>query len=131
VEPTGAARRFVELWYAPECENELRALLAEGYVHHTLSGDLDTDRFLEQLAAVNAALSKVDYTIVHAVADGDTVAVYVTVEATHAGDFFGIPASGKRVSTAGACFLRVVDERIVEDWDAWSLHSILFQLRAG
>jgi steroid delta-isomerase-like uncharacterized protein len=122
------ARRFVELWYAPERETELRALLADGYVHHTPSGDLGSNQFLGQLGAVNGALSDVDHRVVHAIAGGDMVAVYVTIEATHAGDLFGIPATGKRVSTAGACFLRVADGRIAEDWDAWALQSILSQL---
>jgi steroid delta-isomerase-like uncharacterized protein len=122
------ARRFVELWYAPERESELRALLAGDYVHHTPGADLDAAQFLEALRAMNAALSEVDYDVVHAVADGDMAAIYVTVEATHSGEFFGIPATGKRVSTAGACFLRVAGGRIAEDWDAWALHSILLQL---
>ena len=128
MEPTEVARRFVELWYAPERESELRELLAECYVHHTPAGDLDTEQFLQQITAVNDALSDVDYEVVHAVADGDLAAVYVTVEATHAGGFFDIPATGKRVSTVGACFLRVADGRVAEDWDAWALQSILFQL---
>ncbi len=128
VDPTETARRFVDLWYAQERESELRALLADDYVHHTPAGDLDTAQFLGALDAVNAALSEVDYDVVHAVADGDNVAVYVTVEATHSGEFFGIAATGKRVSTVGACFLRVADGRVAEDWDAWALHSILLQL---
>jgi predicted ester cyclase len=131
VGPIDVANRFVELWYAPERLDELRRLLADGYVHHTPSGDVDLDGFLQGLAAVNAALSEIDYRVVHAVVDGDTVGLYVTVEATHSGEFFGIAATGKRVFTAGACFLRVAEETAAEDWDAWALHSILFQLRAG
>jgi predicted ester cyclase len=123
------ARRFVELWYAPEREDELRALLADDYVHHTAFHDFDRNGFIEQLAAVNVALSDVDYRIDHVVVDGDRAAVYVSVTATHAGEFFEIAGTGKRVSTVGACFLRVEDGRIAEDWDAWALQSILFQLR--
>jgi steroid delta-isomerase-like uncharacterized protein len=129
VDAADVARRFVELWYAPKREDELRALLADDYVHHTAFHDFDRDGFIEQLAAVNAALSDVDYRIDHTVADGDRVAVYVSVDATHSGEFFGIAATGNRVSTVGACFLRVADGRIEEDWDAWALQSILFQLR--
>jgi steroid delta-isomerase-like uncharacterized protein len=128
VDAIDTARRFVELWYAPEREGELRALLAEDYVHHTPSGDLDTEGFLHGLTAVNRALSDVDHRVARAVGHGDTAAVYVTVEATHAGDFLGIPATGKPVSTAGACFVRVADGRVAEDWDVWALQSILFQL---
>jgi steroid delta-isomerase-like uncharacterized protein len=122
------ARRFVELWYAPERESELRELLADDYVHHTPAGDLDAAQFVGALEAVNTALSEIDYDVVHVVADGDMAAVYVTVEATHSGDFFGIAATGKRVSTVGACFMRLAEGRIAEDWDAWALHSILLQL---
>ncbi len=127
VEPVEIAHRFVELWYAPERESELRSLLADDYVHHAPRADLDADQFLRQLAAVNSALSDVEYRVVHALVEADMVAVYVTAEATHAGDFFGAPATGRRVSTAGACFLRVEDGRIAEDWDAWALHTILLQ----
>ena len=127
-DPIETARRFVDLWYAPERESELRELLADDYVHHTPAGDLDTAQFLGALRAVNAALSEVDYDVVRAVADGEVVAVYVTVEAMHSGEFFGVAATGKRVSTVGACFMRLAEGRIAEDWDAWALHSILLQL---
>jgi steroid delta-isomerase-like uncharacterized protein len=127
MEQLEVAHRFVELWYAPERETELRSLLADGYLHHAPRADLDAEQFIGQLAYLNAALSDIDYRVLHAVADGEIVAVYVTAEATHTGDFFGAPATGKRVSTAGACFLRVGDGRIAEDWDAWALHTILVQ----
>jgi steroid delta-isomerase-like uncharacterized protein len=129
VDAADVARRFVELWYTPEREDELRALLADDYVHHTAFHDFDREGFIEQLGAVNAALSDVDYHIEHSVVDGDRAAVYVSVTATHSGEFFGIAATGKRVSTVGACFLRVADGRIAEDWDAWALQSILFQIQ--
>jgi len=131
VDAAGAARRFVELWYEPGREDELRALLAEDYVHHTPGGDFGRDGFLQQLGFVNAALSDVDYRIVHTLASGDLASVYVTVEATHSGDYFGTPATGKRVSTAGACFLRVDADCIAEDWDVWALHTIMFQIQRG
>jgi predicted ester cyclase len=129
VDAADVARLYVELWYATEREDELRSLLTDGFVHHTPSGDFDKDGFLQQLGFVNAALSDIDYAVVHSLAAGDLASVYVAVEATHSGDFFGTPETGKRVSTAGACFLRVEDGRIAEDWDAWSLQTILFQLQ--
>jgi predicted ester cyclase len=129
VEAAEVAHRFVELWYAPEREDELRTLLAEGYVHHSVFQDFDAEGFVTQLGAVNASLTDVDYRVDHTVVDGDRVAVYVSVTATHSGNFFDIAATGKRVSTVGACFLRVAGDQVAEDWDAWALQSILFQLR--
>lgn len=123
------ARRFVELWYTDASTEGLRSLVAPDYVHHAPTADLTFDEFAGQLEVIRAALTEPDWQVVHAVADGDLVAVYVTFAGTHAGEFFGIPATGRRVTTAGACFLRIVDGRIAEDWDAWALQSILFQIR--
>jgi predicted ester cyclase len=131
VDAREAAERFVELWYAPERVDELRTLLADDYVHHTPGGDLDAEQFLGQLGMVNAALGDVDHRVGQVLVAGDMAAVYVEVEATHTGPFFGIEPTGRRVSTVGACFLRTADGRIAEDWDAWALQTILFQLRQG
>jgi steroid delta-isomerase-like uncharacterized protein len=122
------SRRFVDLWYAPEERSELRALLADGYVHHSPSGDLDYEQFVEQLDYIAAALAEPQWDVVHAVADGDVGAVYVTFAGIHRDSFFGIPATGRRVTTAGACFVRVAGGRIAEDWDAWALQTILQQI---
>jgi predicted SnoaL-like aldol condensation-catalyzing enzyme len=83
MEQLEVAHRFVELWYAPERETELRSLLADGYLHHAPKADLDAEQFIGQLAYLNASLSDIDYRVLHAVADGEIVAVYVTAEATH------------------------------------------------
>jgi steroid delta-isomerase-like uncharacterized protein len=130
IEPIDLARRYVDLWYRPGTEDELRRLLADSYVHHTPSGDFDAEMLISSLRAIGAALSDPDWKIVHALADGPLVAVYVTVEATHTGELFGNPASGRRVSTAGACFMRFDAGRLAEDWDAWALQTLAAQLRA-
>ena len=122
------ARRFVDLWYAPDRRDELRAIVADDYVHHSPSGDLDFEQFAGQLDLIAAALGEPDWRVVHAVADGDVVGVYVTFAGVHRGSFFGIAATGRRVTTAGACFMRVADGRIAEDWDAWALQTIRQQI---
>jgi predicted ester cyclase len=38
------------------------------------------------------------------------------MEATHTGDFFGIPPTGKRVSIDGIHILRIADGRVAEHW---------------
>jgi predicted SnoaL-like aldol condensation-catalyzing enzyme len=124
IEPIQRARRYVDLWYLPDAEDELRGLLAETYVHHTPSGDFDTEQLLASLRAIRAALSNPSWKVVHALADGSLVAVYVTVEATQSGELLGLPATGRRVSTAGACFMRFQDGRLAEDWDAWALQTL-------
>ena len=128
--PIDLARRYVDLWYLPGTEDELRALLADGYVHHTPSGDAGAEYLIGALRAIGSALSHPTWEVVHALADGPLVAVYVRVEATHTAELFGIPATGRRVSTTGACFMRFEDGQLAEDWDAWALQTLTAQLRS-
>ena len=130
-ERKAVARRCVSLWYDAARTDELRALLAPGYVHHSANGDLDADQLIEQLGYLGAAFSDVEYEIVHLVGEGETISVFVGVNMTHTGDFAGIAATGRRVSTSGATFFRIHDGVIVEDWDAWGLLSLVRQLQAA
>ena len=124
MDATGVARRFVELWYAREREDELRALLADGYVHHTPGADLTAEQLIGQLRLINGALADMDYEIVQTVVEGNMVAVLVRAEGTQVGEFFGAPATGRRASTAGATFMRIENGKVAEDWDAWALHTL-------
>ncbi|AZQ73664.1 ester cyclase [Streptomyces sp. L500] len=54
---------------------------------------------------------------VHAmVAEGDLVATRLTVEATHKGEYLGVPATGRAVRVPLLGQLRVVDGAVVEHW---------------
>jgi len=123
-------RRTIALWYEPDRVAELRTLLADDYVHHSAVGDLDFDEFAAQLGYLATAFSEPTHTIVHVIAEADLVAAFVTYTALHTGDFAGVAATGRRVSTVGAYHCRIADGRIQEDWDAWGLLSILRQIQA-
>jgi steroid delta-isomerase-like uncharacterized protein len=50
------------------------------------------------------------------IAEGDRVVTRTTMTATHLGDFFGIPPTGKHVTLTGVHVLRIADGRIAEHW---------------
>lgn len=50
------------------------------------------------------------------IAEGDKVVARITMTGTHTGDFFGIPATGKRISFSGIYIARIVNGKIVEHW---------------
>jgi steroid delta-isomerase-like uncharacterized protein len=57
-------------------------------------------------------------------ADGNAVAVRLTMTGTHNGPFIGIPPTGKRVSVQQMRFMRFRDGQMIEswsiiDWPAW------------
>jgi predicted ester cyclase len=62
------------------------------------------------------------------VAEGDRVAMLWRLNATHTGNLFGIPPTGKRIEIYEVGFFRVVDEKIVEGWFMCDELALLLQL---
>lgn len=54
--------------------------------------------------------------IEHVVAEGDTVGLLFRLTATHAGNLFGIPPTGKKVDVYEIALLRIVNGQMVEGW---------------
>ena len=55
-------------------------------------------------------------TIEDLIAKGDKVVARVTMTGTHTGNFWGIPATGKRVNLTGIYIARIANGKIVEHW---------------
>lgn len=64
------------------------------------------------------------------VAEDDAVAVRCTVRGTHQGEFAGIPATGRQISSDFMIFYRVADGRIAEHWMQLNVPDIIGQLTA-
>jgi len=50
------------------------------------------------------------------ISEGDRVVARTTMTARHTGDFFGIPATGQRVTLGGIHIARIKDGKVVEHW---------------
>ena len=59
---------------------------------------------------------------------GEWAAAFGRQEATHAGEFMGIPATGKRVEIRYMDFWKVVDGKIVDNWVMVDFPHVLRQL---
>ena len=53
-----------------------------------------------------------------------------TLGGTHQGEFFGIPASGRRVEISGINIDRVEGGKVVEEWASYDLLGAMRQLGA-
>jgi steroid delta-isomerase-like uncharacterized protein len=62
--------------------------------------------------------------------EGDTVVCRYTWDGTHRGDFFGVPATGRRVTVSGISVYRVAGGKIVEEWWLEDLLGLMQQLGA-
>jgi steroid delta-isomerase-like uncharacterized protein len=67
-------------------------------------------------------------TIDDLIAEGDKAVARITMTGTHTGDFWGIPATGKRVEFTGIYIVRIADGKIVEHWGEEDAVSLLQQL---
>lgn len=64
------------------------------------------------------------------IADGDRVGLLFRVTGTHTGNFFGIPATGKRIDVYEVALLRIVNGQMVEGWYMMDEAELLRQLGA-
>jgi predicted ester cyclase len=69
-------------------------------------------------------------TVHRMIAEGDTVAAHFTFGGTHAGEFMGIPSTGKRVEVTGAGMFRLANGQRVENRVPPDTLSMLQQLGA-
>ena len=88
-------------------------VLAPNYVNRMTGADLAA--FKGMLAGTSAALSDVRFEIDDLVAEGDSVVARWKMEATHTGSLMGETPTGKRLTSRGLTYYRLVNGQIVED----------------
>ncbi|MFP9192505.1 ester cyclase [Natronosalvus vescus] len=70
----------------------------------------------EQMRAFLDAFPDFEATVEDIIAEGDTVAMRVTLRGTHEGEFMGIEATGNSFEIQNMVFTRIEDEKIAERW---------------
>jgi steroid delta-isomerase-like uncharacterized protein len=76
------------------------------------------------------AFSDFHWTVEDQVAEGDKVTTRYTLGGTHDGEFFGVPASGKRVEVSGINIDRFEGGKLVEEWASYDLLGAMRQMGA-
>ena len=79
-------------------------------------------------AMYHSAFSNLETTIEDLIAEDDKVVGLLILRGTHAGNFMGIPATGKQIAFRTMDIFRIEDEKIVEHWampDQFSLRQQL------
>lgn len=119
--PTGQnkaiPRRFFKAMEAND-QIALKELLAPNFKAYQSGSPeiIGREDLLQVLNMYQGAFSNQIYTIIDQVAEGDLVATRATWEATHSGEFQGLPPTGKRVLVSGIAISRIEDGQIVERW---------------
>jgi steroid delta-isomerase-like uncharacterized protein len=67
-------------------------------------------------------------TVMHILSNCDHVAVHWVASGTNTGTGNGFPATGRPVRLRGMTFYRFADGRIIEEWSAFDMYSVMRQL---
>jgi steroid delta-isomerase-like uncharacterized protein len=101
---------------------------AADFIAHGTERDFTLAEDLAMAREERAALPDMQFAINHIVADGDLVMVHWTVWGTNTQPGMGLPATGKPVKTSGMTLFRLKAGKISEEWNAWSMLSVLKQV---
>ena len=109
------ARNFYEAYNGGDLQAAFDAYISEDLTNHTNGGAMDRQVWMQSDLAAKVAMPDQTMTIFSQAADGDTVFTHWVLEGTHTdGDFFGIPASGRKTRLEAVAVDVVRDGQIVE-----------------
>ena len=117
-ENKAAARRFYEEFLPQGVIDAADELFSEDFVNHAAPPDAPAGRdgARHQVRMLAEAFSDQSYEVHHVLGDGDSVAVHCTWNATHTGEFMGIPATHRQIAQQQIHVLRFEDGLIAEHW---------------
>ena len=131
--PEAVVRQWFEQVWTEKREDAIDRLLAPDAAIHDLptpdgkpmQGPAAFKPFRERLIT---AFPDVRIEVLQTVTEGNMVAAYCRVTATHGGEGLGIAATGRSMSISGMVMARVEQGQIVEGWNCFDFLSLYQQL---
>jgi steroid delta-isomerase-like uncharacterized protein len=77
-----------------------------------------------------SAFPDIQIEIVQQLAEGDRIATYITSQGIHSGAFYGIPPTGKHISTSVIRIDRIQAGKIAEHWSVSDAASLMQQIQS-
>lgn len=130
---TSTARRVLEELFPANDTAAVTALTSQRFVNHeappgTPPGPVSVTMFMRML---NDAFAEQKWTIHQTVTEGDRVVIHCTHSGRHVGDWFGIPATGRRFAYQQMHMLRFEEGLAVERWAVRDDAGMIRQLTAS
>jgi predicted ester cyclase len=85
---------------------------------------------IEHIATIEAAFPRYRLEPQDVIVEGDKAVVRFQFQATHSGEFFGMPPTGRKVSAGGIIIYRVENEKVVDHWLQFDAPAVMQQLSA-
>ncbi len=86
--------------------------------------------YLAVIGMMRGGFPDVQWTLEEMVAEGDKVAARFTMRGTHQGNFFGVPATGRKIEVKAMNFYRFSEGQIVEEHGQPDLLGLMQQIGA-
>jgi flavin reductase (DIM6/NTAB) family NADH-FMN oxidoreductase RutF/predicted ester cyclase len=101
-------------------------IVAPDYVRHSKTGEqVRLPAMLRQIEESHVAFSDFKVEILHAIDEGDLIALHWRTTALHTGMFMDVPPTHRKVTVQGASFLRHRNGLITEEWVVWDPRELL------
>jgi steroid delta-isomerase-like uncharacterized protein len=124
-------RFYTDLWNKQDFAVAEEILAPEFRFRGSLGSEtIGIPAFLAYIGSIHAALADYCCTIEEIVADEVHAAARMRFAGIHRGRLFGVDATGRRVSWAGAAFFRSAQARIVSLWVRGDVEGLRQQLGA-
>jgi steroid delta-isomerase-like uncharacterized protein len=91
-------------------------------------GELRGESYRQFVSSIFSAFPDGRITVKDQMAEGDEVMTRWSFTGTHKGKFLGIAPTGRRVTITGMCIDRIVNGKIVEEWEEWDSIGMMRQL---
>lgn len=91
---------------------------------------VEREQFRAMAGMMHAAFPDVAVTVNDQIAEGDKVVTRWTAQATHQGEFMGIPPTGKQVAVEAIHIHQIVDGRIAALWEEFDMFGLMQQLES-
>lgn len=124
-------RRFnLEFIQGGNCEL-FDEIISPDFVNHSVPPDTDAgpEGARNFFAMIRSAFPDLVVTIHDQVAEGAAVVTRKSYQATHAGNFMGIAATGRRIQFSVIDIIRLRDGRYIEHWANADMFGLMGQLR--
>lgn len=129
-ENKAVVRRFIEQVFEKHQLAAVDELVAPDFVPHSWPGVTGVESFKRAVERASAGESKVSIKIEDMLAEGDKIAVRLTLHAVHHGDFYGIPAAGKEHTISETHIFYVKHGKLTDHWRDADHLSMMQQLGA-
>ncbi len=112
--------------------NKVDELLSKDFIYVGDGADpINKEQYIGYMRNVLCAgMTDMDMDFLRVIAEGDLVAIEYTNKMTHSGDFYGVPATNKRVIGTGQFIREVKNGKVTAEWQTTNALGLMKQLGA-